>query len=87
MAMTDGNHGVTDGNHGVSRHAFLSVKFLYFSAGYKDIFCKLIARKDVLLIVEHDGIIRNYYPTALKGCRGIVFTHGVQMGGRAGGGK
>ena len=22
-----------------------------------------------------------------KGCRGIVFTHGVRMGGRAGGGK
>ena len=21
-----------------------------------------------------------FYPTALKGCRGIVFTHGVQMG-------
>ena len=26
-----------------------------------------------------------FYPTALKGCRGIVFTHGVWMGGRAGG--
>ena len=25
------------------------------------------------------------YPTPLKGCRGIVFTHGVWMGGRAGG--
>ena len=25
------------------------------------------------------------YPTALKGCRGIVFTHGVRMGGRPGG--
>ena len=25
-----------------------------------------------------------FYPTALKGCRGIVFTHGVRMGGRAG---
>ena len=25
----------------------------------------------------------SFYPTALKGCRGIVFTHGVQMGGRA----
>ena len=33
-----------------------------------------------------------FYPTALKGCQGIVFTHGVQMGGRVcslvgGGGK
>ena len=26
-----------------------------------------------------------FYPTAIKGCRGIVFTHGVRMGGRAGG--
>ena len=28
-----------------------------------------------------------FYPTALKVCRGIVFTHGVQMGGRVGGEK
>ena len=27
----------------------------------------------------------SFYPTALKGCRGIVFTHGVRMGWRAGG--
>ena len=27
-----------------------------------------------------------YYPTALKGCLGIVFTHGVQMVGGGGGG-
>ena len=26
----------------------------------------------------------DFYPTALKGCQGIVFTHGVRMGGRAG---
>ena len=26
-----------------------------------------------------------FYPTVLKGCWGIVFTHGVQMGGWAGG--
>ena len=26
----------------------------------------------------------HFYPTALKGCRGNVFTHGVRMGGRAG---
>ena len=29
----------------------------------------------------------HFYPTALKGCRGIVFTHGVRMGGWAGSGK
>ena len=27
----------------------------------------------------------SFYPTALKGCRGIAFTHGVRMGGWAGG--
>ena len=27
----------------------------------------------------------HFYPTALKGCQGIVFTHGVRMGGRASG--
>ena len=36
-------------------------------------------------------LFSGFYPTALKGCRGIVFTHGVQMGGRvrgrAGSGK
>ena len=29
----------------------------------------------------------SYYPTALKGCRGIVFTHDVRMGGRTAGKK
>ena len=32
-------------------------------------------------------VFYSFYPTALKGCRGIVFTHSVRMGGRAGGGK
>ena len=32
-----------------------------------------------------DKWLFNFYPTALKGCRGIVFTHGVRVGGRAGG--
>ena len=31
------------------------------------------------------SIERCLNPTALKGCRGIVFTHGVRMGGRAAG--
>ena len=31
------------------------------------------------------GDIRPFYPTVLKGCRGIDFTHGVRMSGRAGG--
>ena len=26
-----------------------------------------------------------FYPTALKGCQGIVFSHGVRMGRRSGG--
>ena len=27
----------------------------------------------------------HFYPRGLKGCRGIVFTHGVRMGGRVAG--
>ena len=27
-------------------------------------------------------VLLAFYPTALKGCWGIVFTHGVRMGGR-----
>ena len=27
------------------------------------------------------SLCSTFYPTALKGCRGIVFTHGVRMGG------
>ena len=30
-------------------------------------------------------LFSSFYPTVLKGCRGIVFTCGVQMGGQAGG--
>ena len=36
---------------------------------------------------EVGSSLYGFYPTALKGCRGIVFTHGVRMGGWAGGGK
>ena len=25
--------------------------------------------------------VHDFYPTALKGCQGVVFTHGVRMGG------
>ena len=32
-------------------------------------------------------LFNSFYPTALKGCQGIVFTHGVWMGGWAGSGK
>ena len=40
---------------------------------------KGISPQSILLV---DAV---FYPTALKGCRGIVFTHGVWMGERAGG--
>ena len=36
----------------------------------------------VLLCREFVPNVSFYYPTALKGCRGIVFIHGVRMGGR-----
>ena len=35
--------------------------------------------------LHSSSVFHHFYPTALKGCRGIVFTHGVRMGGRAGG--
>ena len=40
-------------------------------------------------LLEHDNIEEplHFYPTALKGCQGIVFNHGVRMGVRAGSGK
>ena len=44
----------------------------------------------IMLMPPLSDILCNYficYPTALKGCRGIVFTHGVRMGGWAGGRK
>ena len=28
-----------------------------------------------------------FYPTTLKGCQGVIFTHGVQMGIQASSGK
>ena len=45
--------------------------------------CVNEVKKNDLLFCIHLG----FYPTALKGCRGIVYTHDVQMSGRAGGGK
>ena len=37
--------------------------------------------------IAHFRSCKAFYPTTLKGCRGVVFTHGVRMGGRVGGGK
>ena len=39
----------------------------------------------ILIKGEHMILNISFYPTALKGCQGIVFTHGVRMGGRVGG--
>ena len=38
-----------------------------------------------MLLYLRTQISSDFYPTALKGCWGIVFTHGVRMGGRAAG--
>ena len=45
-----------------------------------------IDNKSIDFVILSQYFVNNtvFYPTALKGCRGIVFTHGVQMGGRAG---
>ena len=34
---------------------------------------------------KENNVQNDFYPTALKGCWGIVFTHGVRMGRRVGG--
>ena len=36
----------------------------------------------VILLLDCLVLILHFYPSALKGCRRIVFTHGVGMGGR-----
>ena len=48
------------------------------------VFIELQLITQFISIVRECGIF-TFYPTALKGCRGIVFTHGVRMGGRPGG--
>ena len=49
----------------------------------------LLEKNPHLVFVDITVLLQNmfqrFYPTALKGCRGIVFTHGVRMGGRAAG--
>ena len=35
------------------------------------------------VFLPYISFINAFYPTALKGCWGIVFTHGVRMGGWA----
>ena len=42
-----------------------------------------ISKKSNIWLIKIWIIEVCFYPTALKGCRGIVFTHGVRMGRRA----
>ena len=35
----------------------------------------------MLFLKDKHHLFSVFYPSALKGCRGIVFTHGVRMGG------
>ena len=52
--------------------------------------CSPPSRVDILFLHPATSVISvshfvsaQFYPTALKGCRGNVFTHGVRMGGRS----
>ena len=47
----------------------------------------LLCTKYLIILAEQNSsfVKFHFYPTALKGCRGIVFTHGVWMGRQAGG--
>ena len=47
----------------------------YSSAAFKD-FDSLLYQGRLVFVCK-----KAFYPTALKDCRGIVFTHGVWMGG------
>ena len=69
------------------------------SVGDPSVLCSAVAERwylseEVTKMPLREGRIRGmlftpkgFYPTALKGCWGIVFTHGVRMDRRAGGGK
>ena len=51
-----------------------------------DFFLELDSHFLKINTLEDDYInFSTFYPTALKGSRGIVFTHGVRMGGWASG--
>ena len=57
------------------------------------ILLKLICARDVeynlsqfcLIVINVLPVRTIFYPTAIKGCWGIVFTHGLWMGGWVGG--
>ena len=65
----------------------LSVKNLaaVISCDYRfqfHLFLAVLSKPMGYFLVRYSKLF-HFYPTALKGCRGIVFTHGVRMGGRA----
>ena len=72
---------------------FTKFKALQCTAHFSDGFAAHISRLLTLLSlkfcrgVPQQKPVYSFYPTALKGCQGIVFTHGVQMGGWVGGKK
>ena len=49
--------------------------------------CKPSGQDTLMCLVCEDrqACVIHFYPTAIKGCAGIVFTQGVQMGGQMGG--
>ena len=54
-----------------------------FCLRYADLTCfRIFVWPIVNCTVYLTGSQWGFYPTALKGCKGIVFTHGVQMGVR-----
>ena len=46
---------------------------------------RIFLTTEVVLKIFPNLNVFAFYPTALEGCRGIVFTHGVRMVGRAAG--
>ena len=70
----------------------LLFRFCLLLLHYQNQFCvkksnnkKQLLISSIILQILNRVLFNPFYPTALKGCRGIVFTHGVRRGGRSGG--
>ena len=65
-------------------YKYLDVNFMTKQDFQSHWVCCLHTYLSSSLLVEHkaEHMSLHFYPTTLKGCQGIVFTHGVWMGGR-----
>ena len=57
---------------------------ILFAKGYCNLYVFIRGLIEMSMCQYHHCkyVCEHFYPTALKGCQGIVFTHGVRMGGK-----